>query len=524
MRRVLPAVHQAPRWLWLMAAVVLVPVLLPLAFLAARVIGSTNAAWDVLVSARTAELIVRSAVLSGAVTITATAIGVTAAWLIVRTDLPARRVLTVLLALPLVIPSYVLALTMLSAAGPRGLAADLTGLSLPAISGFLGAWTALTLSTYPYVLLTVRSALRRLDPSLEEAAAGLGAPPRRIFWTVVLPQLRPAVVAGALLVALYTLSDFGAVSLMRFDVFTRVIYAQYQGRIDRTPAAVLSVVLILLALTVLWAEQRSRGRAVYFTRRPQRSLPRNRLSRGARIGAYSFLTVIVGTGLVLPVAVLTAWLGRGLVDGGQIAMRWGAVTGSAAGATVAALIAMAGAVPIIVLTVQYRSRAAEWLGRSVFLIFGLPHITVALAVVFFGAAYLGPFYQSFAVLVIVYAALFVAQVTGAGGSALLQVDPNLHDAARGLGRTPGQTLRQITLPLISKGLAAGGVLVFLTVMKELPATLLLRPTGFDTLAVRIWSSASDLFYARAAAPALLLVALSAAALSVTVAQVREATP
>ena len=141
--------------------------------------------------------------------------------------------------------------------------------------------------------------------------------------------------------------------------------------------------------------------------------------------------------------------------------------------------------------------------------------------VFFAASYLGPLYQSFTVLVLVYSVLFLAQATGVGAAALLQVHPSIEDASRGLGKTRIQTLRRITLPLISRGLLTGGALVFLTTMKELPVTLLLRPTGFDTLAVRIWSSANDLFYARAAAPALLLVAVSAVPTYLILTRMRE---
>ncbi|MDJ0961205.1 MAG: iron ABC transporter permease [Acidimicrobiia bacterium] len=515
------AQRRAPRWLWIAAAAVLVPAVVPLAFLGARVLGATDAAWQVLFSGRTFELVLRSMAFTTAVTISAAVIGVGAAWLTLRLDLAWRRTFTVLIALPLVIPSYVLALTFLSFFGPRGLFADVTGFGLPSITGFLGAWIVLTLSTYPYVFLIVRSALRRLDPSLEEAARGLGASPWRTFRTITLPQLRPAIAAGSLLVALYTLSDFGAVSLMRFDAFTRVIYAQYAGRIDRTPAAVLAVVLILIALVVLWAEQRSRGRAQYFSRRPSRALRRLVVTGRQRVAAYGALVTIVLAGVGLPVATLTAWLIRGLARGDTIDMRWGAVTGSVTGSLAAALIAMAAAVPVTILTVRYRSRAAAWLDRSVYVVFSIPHITVALAVVFFGAQYLGPLYQSFTVLAIVYATLFLAQATGAAGAALLQVNPHLEEAARGLGRSERSTIREITVPLMWRGLLTGGALVFLTTMKELPATLLLRPTGFDTMAVRIWSTANEFFYARAAAPALLLLAISAIPMYLMLSRLRD---
>ncbi|MGI9642009.1 MAG: ABC transporter permease, partial [Acidimicrobiia bacterium] len=260
------------------ALAILLVVGVPVALLLLRAFDATDAAWETLFSMRTARLLVRTLFFTVAVTASATVVGVSGAWLLARTNLRAKRVWAVAFALPLVIPSYVVAMVLISATGSRGLIADLFGVGTPQVIGFTGAWLALTISTYPYVFLITSAALQRVDPSLEEAARGLGATPARVFRTVVVPQLRPAIGAGALLAALYTLSDFGAVSLMRYDVFTRVIYAQYSGRLDRTPAVVLSIVLILAALIVIWAEQRTRGEGAYFSAKPTRPPTVYRLS------------------------------------------------------------------------------------------------------------------------------------------------------------------------------------------------------------------------------------------------------
>ena len=496
-------------WLWVAAVLVLIPIALPIGALVVRVLGASSDAASVLFSQRTLELLARSALLTALVTLAATVIGVGAAWITVRTDLRGRTVWGVLVAMPLVIPSYVIALSFLSASGPRGVFARITGVAQPVLDGLPGAWLALTLSTFPYVFLIVAAALRRVDPALEDAARGLGASQRRVFRTITLPQLRPAIGAGALLVALYTLSDFGAVSLMRFDAFTRVIYAQYAGRLDRTPAAVLSLALIGIALIIIWAEGRNRGSATYFSHRPKRTATLRHLNPVERAVATFALGAIVVAGLVLPVLVLISWV----ADGNGVAIvsmiDWSAVRGSLLGSSLAAVVAMAAAIPVVVLAVRYRSRASVWLERSVFVAFSLPHITVAIAVVFFSVRYLGPLYQSLTVLVVVYATVFLAQATGSAKASLLQVDPAVEEAARGLGRGPWATLRSVTVPLIRPGLLAGGALVFLTTMKELPATLLLRPTGFDTLAVDIWSAGNELLFAQAAASALVLLAISA---------------
>jgi iron(III) transport system permease protein len=296
---------------------------------------------------------------------------------------------------------------------------------------------------------------------------------------------------------------------MRFDVFTRVIYAQYSGRLDRTPAVVLSIVLIVAALIVIWAEQRTRGEGAYFSGKPTRPPTVYRLSGAQRFGSIAFLGATVFVAVCIPIGVLLAWLVNGARAGVQVGIPWNAVAGSLTGATLAAMIAVAASIPIVVLAVRHSSRATTALERSVYVTFSLPHITVAIAVVAFTVRYARPVYQSLAVLVVVYAAMFLAQATGPAKAALLQVDPALDDASRGLGKSQYATLVRITVPLMSRGLIAGGLLVFITTLKELPATLLLRPSGFTTLAVRVWSSADELLYAQAAASALVLIAVSA---------------
>lgn len=514
----------APAWLWVAGLSVLVPIGIPLLAMLARVLGASDSAWETLFDSRTIELILRSALLTALVTASATAVGITAAWITVRTNLGMRRLWAVLMVLPLVIPSYVFALAFLAASGPRGLVADITGIAVPFLDGLPGAWLALTLSTFPYVYLVTAASLQRLDPSLEEAGRGLGASPWRVFRTVTLPLLRPALGAGALLVALYTLSDFGAVSLMRFDAFTRVIYAQYSGRLDRTPAAVLSIVLIIIALVILWAEQRTRGRSAHYSRRPARRAPLHQLTSRGRAFAVTFLASVAAIGVAIPVAVLAAWVARGVAAGETVTVAWEAAAGSIVSSGLAAILAVAASIPVVVLAVRHRSRATDALERSVYVTFSLPHITVALAVLIFAVRYLGPLYQSLALLVVIYASMFLAQATGAAKASLLQVNPHLEEAARGLGTGPFRTLWEVTIPLIRRGLLAGGALVFLTTMKELPVTLLLRPTGFETLAVRIWAAADELFYARAAAAALVLLAVSAVPAYVLVVRPKEPTP
>jgi iron(III) transport system permease protein len=491
--------------LWAAALAVLTPVAVPFALIVGRALTAGATAVDTIVSGRTLELIADTAILVVAVAAAAGAIGVGAAWLTERTDLPARRLWRVLVALPLVLPSYVIALTVISAFGERGLIADAVGFALPSMRGFWGAFWSLTVATYPFVYLIVAAALHRLDPTVEDAARGLGATPRSAFFRIVLPQLRPAVGAGVLLSALYTLSDFGAVSIAGYDSFTRVVYAQYAGRLDRTPAIVLAVLLVGLALAVLLVEGRlRRGRPFEPARTSVRQIP-TPLGR-RRSPAIAGLITLALASLVLPIAALLTWVSRDPLPRG---IPWGSLNGSVAVSMLAAAAAAALAVPVSVLVVRHRSSRTVWIERASYLAFSIPHITVGLAMVFVANRWLGPLYQSLIVLIAVYVSVFFAQSLGAARSALAQVSPNLEEAARTLGRTPWQAQRAVVLPLVRRGVAAGALLVFLTTMKELPITLLLRPTGLDTLAVDVWSASSELLYASAAVPALMLLAVSA---------------
>jgi len=379
-----------PRWLWVAAAGILLPTAVPLGALVIRIAGDRADALRLLWTPRTAELLINTIALVGSVTLAAGVVGIGAAWLTTRTDLPGRRVWAVTAALPLVIPSYVIAMALRSASGPRGMLAEITGIGFPSIEGFTGAWLALTIATYPFIYLVAAAALLQSGRAQEEAAGGLGASRWRVFRTVILPRLRPSVAAGALLAALYTLSDFGAVSLMRFDAFTRVVYAQYAGRLDRTPAAVLAVALAGLAILVLAAEQRTRGRGAHHTSTPDRPAAKVHLSGWARTIAIGAMALLATVALVLPIGVLVAWLARN----GDITIPWGAVAGSLTGSSLAALLATAAAIPVSVLVVRHRSRAGAWVERASYALFALPHLTVALAVVFFAANYLGGLYRA----------------------------------------------------------------------------------------------------------------------------------
>ena len=508
-------VHQPPLFLLISALLVAAAALLPLGYLVIRAAGAGGAkVAGIILRPRTIEVFLASAGLALSVTLVSIVIGLLLAWLTVRTDLPGRRFWAVATVLPLTLPSFVGAFTLIAALGPRGIVQDwlepLGVERLPAIYGFPGALLALTLFTYPYVLLSVRAGLRGLDPSLEEAARGLGRGPFRVFWEITLPHLRPSIYAGGLLVALYTLSDFGAVSLLRFNSFTRAIYLQYSASFDRSVAAVLGLMLVALTLLILTIEVRMRGKARYYRsssgtiRRPAQ------VNLGKwRLPALAFCLLVTSLGLMLPLTIIGFWLIRGWLAGQELQLGLDIIFNSISASGLAALGAVLAAIPLAVLAVRFPGRASGWLERTAYLGYALPGIVIALSLVFFGANYATFLYQTLAMLVFAYIVRFLPQAFGSSRASLLQISPRLEEAARNLGRTPRQVLISVTGPLLKPGLLTGLALVFLTGMKELPATLLLGPTGFHTLATRIWGATEEAFFARAAAPALLLVIVSA---------------
>ncbi len=505
-----------PASVWVTAAIVALGIVLPIIYLAVRTLGAGEETKDVLFRSRTLEILLRSLLLVATVSAASIVIAVPLAWLTVRTDLPLRKLWSVLTALPIVIPSYIGAFLVVVSLGPKGMFQQgldwAFGLDrLPDIYGFPGALLTLTLLSYPYVLLTVRAALWRLDPALEEASRGLHRGPWTTFFKVTAPQLRPSITAGSLLVGLYTLSDFGAVSLLQYETFTAAIFTQYESALDRTIAASLSMVLVLVALMILLIESGSRARFRYFGNNIGTTRPATLLTLGKwRWPALGFCAAIVLASLVLPVSILLHWVVRGFSSAESFSFVWGAAWSSFYVSALAALVAVLAALPIVIMVVRYPSYIASLIERFSYVGFALPGITIALALVFFCANYVTPIYQTLILLIFAYVVLFLPTALGSIRASLLQISPKVEEAARGLGRSPLQVFCTVTIPLLRPGIFAGAALVFLLTMKELPATLVLGPLGFETLATSIWAASNEALFAQAAVPALLLILVSSA--------------
>lgn len=519
--------RRPPLTLLIPALLVALVMLLPVAYLILRASQAGSGIWDTVFDPRTGRILLNTALLAAAVAFGGAVIAVPLAWLTTRTDLPGRKAFGTLAALPLVIPSFVGAVAYIAALGPRGFVADWlqerAGVGeIPSIYGFPGAWLVLTLFTYPYIFIGVRAAIAGLDPALEDAARGLGRSSFSAFWSVTLPQLRPAIVAGMLLSALYAVSDFGVVTLFRYDAFTRAIYLQYRSSFDRTHAAVLSLLLVALTVGILVLEGQVRGRATYHrigagSARAPRPVPLG----GWTIPATLFAALVAVMSLLLPLGVLGWWFLRSIRRGDDFGAILLPAWHSVSAGSLAAIFATLAALPIAILATRYRSRAGSLLERIAWLGYGLPGIVIALSFVFIGANYLPRLYQTLPLMVIAYVIRFLPQALGAQEASLLQVSPRLEEAARGLGRSTTEAIQEVTIPLARPGILAGALLVLLTVVKELPITLLLGPTGYATLATRIWTEAGAGRFGRASAPALLLVAISAIPTFLLTVRVRE---
>ena len=475
-----------------MAVVAVLLSLIPFGYLLVRVFG---AGFDSFVESiertRTLELLANSLLLAIAVSLSAMLIGTAQAWIAVRSNLPGKKVFAVLAALPLAIPSYVAAYSWVAV--------------IPGFSGFFAAWLLLTVGTAPLVYLSVSAALARFDSATEEVASSLGAGKFAVLRKVTWPNIKGATFSGGLLSALYVLSDFGAVSIVRYDTFTRAIYNAYRASFDRNLAATLALILVAVTVLVLVVESRSKGR------KPIGTVIANRLNRiDLRVWKLPLVALLAGiasVSLVVPLASLTRWSIVGLPDTDWQEVSealFSSIYLSVSGGMLTALLAVA----IALVVVRFKTRLGFVLERSVWLTHATPGIVVALSLVFFSNQVAPWIYQTLLLVLIAYVALFLPNALSAISIPLSQSPISLDEVSSSLGLTKLQTLRRVVLPIAGPGIFAATTLVILTVLKELPATLLLRPTGVETLATRLWTETGVAAFSTAAPYALLLVLLA----------------
>lgn len=456
-------------------------------------------------------------------------LGTGLAWLVAGHDFPGRGFFAWALLLPLAVPGYVLAVVFAGAldfSGPlqtwlRG-ALD-PALRLPPIRSLGGAALVLSLCLYPYVYLLARVAFETAGARTLEAAQTLGLNRRTAFRRALLPLARPAVAAGVGLVCMETLADFGVVAALNVDTFTTAIYRAWFGMYSIAAALQMAAVLGLLALSAVWVERRLRGGRGFAGQRPSGALPRQRLT-GARAAAAVVLPgVVLAVAFVLPMAQLLGWaVKHGATD--LDARYW-----AFAGRSVA--LAASGALVVVVAALVHgyalRLERRRWLlgiGRFATVGYAIPGTVLAVGL-FAPVAALNNWLQgrldavagadapqlflqgTLLTMFVAYLARFLAVGTGPVESGLARIHRNLDEAAMLLGARGAARLRRLHLPLLRGSLLAAAVLVFVDLMKELPITLMTRPFGFETLAVRVFEMAAEGEWERAALPSVLIVAV-----------------
>ncbi len=498
-----------PRFLVVMGAIAALGISLPLVYLIIRTMGIGGEQWwEFLRRKQTLEIIFNSVAMAVVVTLLSALIAIPLAFLTVRTDLPGRRFWAVVTTLPLAIPTYVGSFTLITTFSPRGSLlqtwlAPLGVERLPSIYGWPGVVAGIALFSYPYLLLSVRAGLQGIDPAMEESARSLGHNSWSVFFGITFPQLQPSIMAGSLLIILYALRDFGTPSLMRFNSFTRAIFTQYRASFNLNFAAALSLMLVLLVSIILLLEYQARTKAKYYSRGSASRRKHQLIRLGSwKWPALAFCSLVTSLCLVLPIGVITLWLLRASDPLAVLKSILPLTLNSAWAAGLAAIFSTLFALPVAILGVRFPGILTTLIERSSYIGFGLPGVVVALTLVFFGARYAPWLYQTMPMLVFAYLVMFLPQSVGTIRGSLLQVNPRLEESARILGHTPWQTFEKITIPLVRPGIISGAALIFLTAIKELPATLLLSPIGFRTLASQIWVATNDAAFVDAAAASL----------------------
>jgi iron(III) transport system permease protein len=506
------------------AGVVAVPIITVLASLA-------SPAWDVwahLWRTQLGELLRNTALLVLAVGAGTLGLGTLLAWLVVGHEFPGRRVLEWALVLPLALPAYVIGFVFLGVfefAGPvqTVLRAWLgPGIRLPDPRAGWGVALVMTLVYYPYVYTLARAALAEQAPEVVESAQALGRRRWAVFLTVSLPLARPALVAGAMLASMEALADFGTVATFGYRTLTEAVYRVWHGMFDRLAATQLAAVLLGAAASILALERLSRGRA-RFTHAARLPRPPARVRlRGLRaLGATALCALPVGLGFGVPVLQLALWARETLARDGVPEGVGAALLASLALATGAAALVTAVGL-LLGYAVRLRpTRLVRGAARLAGLGYALPGAVIAVGILLplagldrllaaglqrlTGTAPALVLTGSVAGLLFAYVVRFLAVGQQAVEASLVRIPRSLDEVARSLGAGLGRTLGTIHLPLVRRGLLAALTLAFVDVMKELPATLLLRPLGLDTLAIAVWQRTAESLWAEAAVPALALV-------------------
>jgi iron(III) transport system permease protein len=475
------------------------------------------------------ELIGNTLALIAGVGLGVLVLGIGLAWLVTLYRFPGRRLFEWLLILPMAMPAYVMGFVFLALfdytgpvqSGWRGMFGP--RMWFPDIASYGGVVLVMTLVLYPYVYLLTRTAFLEQSAGTVEAARALGISELEVFWKVMVPLARPSIAAGLALALMEALADFGTVGIYGYSTFTVAIYRVWFGLFNRHAATELASMLLCFTFGLLILERLMRGRARFSQTEGSVRPVCPRSLTGWRAWAASAICGLIVTGaFLLPVAQLLYWtmITRG---GPEYDARYATfLANTLMLAAVAAIVVVVAAVVLAYGLRLGRSPFVTLFARLASMGYALPGSVIAVGVLIpmsFVDHTLDAFLRrtvgissgllltgSMAGLVFAYLVRFLAIGSQTVEASLVKITPSMDMAARSLGTSPGGILRRVHLPLIRGGLGCAAILVFVDVMKEMPATLLLRPFGYDTLAVRIWQLTSESFWEAAALPALTIVA------------------
>ncbi len=483
---------------------------IPILFTIYSAISADPDLWIRLYQTRLSVILPNTLKLALSVGIFCLLMGVSTAWLVSRYKFFGKRFWEVLLILPFAIPGYIMAYAYASFFAPGGPAQNIWkqffDFPMPSLYSFWGVSLVLSFVNYPYVYLLARASFLNTNQSYHDVAKSLGASALRRFFSIDLKLAYPGIIAGLLLALMEVMADFGTVALLRYPTFTEAIYRQITGRFDATGGAALASVLLLLSFLLFNLEKYFRGKRSFeqvggsfraLEPKPLGLVGSTIINAGLSI--FMLITFFVPVGIILNMA-LNGLLSNGW-DERLLRFAFNSLLVSTLGASFASLL---GFVPAH-LSARHPNLASKLIYYFSSLGYSLPGPVVAVGLLLVSTAYLNWLYGSLILLILAYVVRFMPVPLQSQHASIVSLSPSLEQASRTLGKGLWATFRNITIPNIKGGIIVGWVIVFVDCMKELPATMMLRPLGFDTLAVRVWVEASESLWEMASIPALMIV-------------------
>jgi iron(III) transport system permease protein len=490
------------------AAVVAIPII----FTLFSAITVESELWKRLYDTRLKVILPNTIKLLISVGILTLLIGITTAWIVTRYDFKGKKIWEWALILPLAVPGYVLAYAYASIMAPGGIAQGIWSSifgdvsKMPSLYSFWGVSLILSLVNYPYVYLLTRASLLNQNVKYHEVARTIGMPKWKRLWLIDIRMAYPAIIAGLALALMEVMADFGTVALLRYPTFTEAIYRQMTARFDPKGAAALAFVLVAITFILMNLERYFRGkRSFEQTKGSFKTHIPKKLNLKKTLIVNTLIFLILCFAFFIPVSMLVVMAIEGILKSGFdkrfVQFTLNTLFVSAVGATLASILA----VPIAYIHARKKGVLNKGLYYVSSLGYSLPGPVIAVGILLTVATLFNWLYGSILLLFIAYVIRFMPISLQSQDSSISLVSKSMEDASRTLGAGTWKTFKDILLPLIRRGILAGWVVVFVDCMKELPATMMLRPLAFDTLAVRVWMDAAEALWEAAALPALLIV-------------------